>query len=114
MGPADCIFCLIASGSAPAKKVYEDDKIVAFHDIHSKAPVHVLVIPKKHVATLTEYLPEDADLLGKMMLLLPQIAKTLGITARGYKVVINTGKEAGQVVFHFHIHLLGGGTIEEV
>lgn len=105
---SDCIFCKIASGQLPSSKVYEDDEVVAFHDIHPFARVHVLIIPKQHVASLADCTPEHEKLLGKMMLLAPRLAKSLGLSS-GFKTLINTGRGGGQEVFHIHIHVFGGG-----
>lgn len=104
----DCIFCKIIKGEIPGKFVYKDDTLVAFYDIHPKAPVHVLVLPVKHTASLQDVNDGDKELLGKLMLAVNKIAQKLGIAQSGYKVVINNGKASGQLVFHLHIHLLGG------
>jgi histidine triad (HIT) family protein len=105
---SDCIFCKIAAGQLPSSKVYEDGEVVAFHDIHPFARVHVLIIPKLHVATLTDCTSEHEQLLGKMLLLAPRLAKELGLDA-GFKTLINTGRGGGQEVFHIHVHVFGGG-----
>lgn len=104
---ANCIFCKIAAGTIGSDKVYEDDDVVAFRDIHPKAPVHFLIIPKKHIASLADAGPDDAQLLGKMINLVPVLAKQQGC-AGGFRTVINTGKDGGQEVPHLHIHVLGG------
>jgi len=106
----DCIFCKIARGEIPSKKVYEDDELFAFHDIHPVAPVHFMLIPKLHVASLMEADDSHAALLGKMLLLAPKLAKEQGLD-NGFRTVINTGKGGGQEVFHLHIHIIGGGNI---
>lgn len=103
----DCIFCKIAAGSIPAKKVREDDQLVAFFDIDPKAPTHILVIPKKHIASLGHAEPGDASLLGRLLEAAADIARDQGLS-QGYRVVMNTGPEGGQVVDHLHVHLLGG------
>ena len=103
---ADCIFCKIVAGSLPADKLYEDDEVVAFRDLHPKAPVHGLVIPKRHVATLDDFVAADAALLGKLMLGAQRIAADHELP--GYRVVMNVNSEGGQVVFHAHLHILGG------
>ncbi|KEI35306.1 HIT family hydrolase [Francisella sp. W12-1067] len=103
---SDCIFCKIITGEIPCNKVYEDDSFLAFHDINPAADIHVLVIPKKHIASLNELSTQDQKLMGEFMLIIPKIAKHLGL--KGFKTVINTGKEGGQMVFHFHAHILGG------
>jgi len=104
----DCIFCKIVEGSIPSRKVYEDDHILAFHDIQPQAPVHLLVIPKKHIASLDAAESGDADLLGRTMLAARQVARDAGLADRGYRIVTNIGQDAGQVVFHIHLHVLGG------
>ena len=103
---ADCIFCKIASGEIPAQIVYKDDEFVAFRDINPQAPVHILIIPRKHIPKL--YDTEDEKLLGKMLVLANEIAKKEGISEEGYRIVINTNRNAGQSIDHLHLHLLGG------
>jgi histidine triad (HIT) family protein len=103
----DCIFCRIVSGSIPSKKVWEDDGVYAFHDIDPKAPTHILVIPKKHVASLAHAEAGDEALLGRLLLATATIAREQGLE-KGYRVVISTGAEGGQTVDHLHLHLLGG------
>ena len=103
----DCIFCKIARGDIPCGKIYEDDDVIAFNDIHPKAPIHFLIIPKHHIESLAAAKPEDAQLLGKMINLVPVLAKEQGCTG-GFRTVINTGKDGGQEVPHLHIHVLGG------
>ncbi|MDM4766329.1 histidine triad nucleotide-binding protein [Pelomonas sp. SE-A7] len=103
----NCIFCKIVAGQIPAKKAYEDQDLLAFHDIHPWAPVHVLIIPKLHIATHAELGPEHAALAGKMMLLGPQLMRELGVTG-GFRTVINTGPDGGQEVYHLHMHVMGG------
>ncbi len=107
----DCIFCKIARGEIPCRKVYEDEDVLAFHDINPAAPVHFLVIPKRHIASLADAEEKDAPLLGKMMLLAAKLAREQGLQ-NGFKTAIHTGKAGGQLVFHLHIHILGGGTIK--
>jgi histidine triad (HIT) family protein len=106
----DCIFCKIARGEIPSRKVYEDEEIFAFHDIHPVAPVHFMLIPKLHLASLMDSNESHAALLGKMLLLAPKLAKLQGL-ANGFRTVINSGKGGGQEVFHLHIHVMGGGHI---
>lgn len=106
----DCIFCKIARGEIPSKKVYEDADVLAFHDIHPVAPVHFMLVPKLHVASLMEAREEHAALLGRMMLLAPRLAREQGLDD-GFRTVINTGRGGGQEVFHLHIHIIGGGHI---
>jgi histidine triad (HIT) family protein len=102
-----CLFCRIARGEVPSRKAYEDDEILAFHDINPAAPVHLLVVPKLHVDSLLTTGPEHAALLGKLMILAPRLAKEQGCD-NGFRVVINNGPDGGQEVFHLHIHILGG------
>lgn len=104
---ANCIFCKIASGAIPSKKIYEDDEVIAFHDINPSAKVHFLIVPKLHVESLASCETQHQALLGKMLLLAPKLAKEQGLL--GFKTLINTGREGGQEVFHMHIHVLGGG-----
>lgn len=103
----DCIFCKIISGAIPCKKIYEDDEVIAFHDIKPMAKVHFLIVPKLHVETLKDCEASHQQLLGKMLLLAPKLAAEQGL--KGFKTLINTGKEGGQEVFHIHIHVFGGG-----
>jgi histidine triad (HIT) family protein len=103
-----CLFCQIAAREKPARIVYEDDRCVAFEDTHPKAPVHVLVIPRKHIVSLNEELSEDEALLGHLLAVAGQVARTKGVDGTGYRTVINTNAEAGQTVFHLHVHILGG------
>lgn len=103
----NCIFCKIAAGQVPSRKVYEDDELLAFHDIHPWAPVHVLVVPKVHVPTLADTRPEHAAWLGKMLALAPRLMKENGVT-NGFRTVINTGPDGGQEVYHLHMHVYGG------
>ena len=107
--PADphCIFCKIVAGQIPARKVHEDDELLAFHDINPWAPVHVLVIPKRHIAPLADIGPGDQALLGRMMALSPRLMRQLGVT-NGYRHVINTGPDGRQEVMHLHLHVMGG------
>jgi histidine triad (HIT) family protein len=103
-----CMFCNVANHRAPARILFEDDQIVAFHDICPQAPTHLLVIPRKHLSSLHDANPDDADLLGKLLLAAQRAAAECGIVSGGYRVVINTGRGAGQSVFHLHAHVLGG------
>ncbi len=104
----DCLFCKIANKEIKSDIVYEDGEIVAFKDINPKAPVHFVVIPRKHIASLNEIAESDADILGKMLLRIKEIAHKHGIAEGGYRTVINCNKDAGQEVFHIHMHVLGG------
>jgi histidine triad (HIT) family protein len=103
----DCLFCKIIAGQIPSKKVYEDEKAYAFHDINGQAPTHVLIVPKKHIRGLKEATEEDAELLGYCQIVAAKIARERGIED-GYRTVYNVGARAGQSVFHLHLHLLGG------
>ena len=114
----DCIFCKIAAGQIPSKSVYEDDELIAFHDINPAAPVHFLIVPKQHIATLADCNESHADLLGKMMLLAPRLASEQGcgysaeggdgVGTGGFKTLFNTGPNGGQEVYHLHLHVIGG------
>jgi len=101
-----CLFCNVIKGETPSKKVYEDERAFAFHDIRPQAPTHILIIPKKHIASLDD--ANDSNLLGQMMGMAAALARQEGIAKTGYRTVINTGKDGGQSVDHLHIHLLGG------
>lgn len=104
----DCLFCKIIEKKIPSKPVYEDDKLLAFHDINPKAPTHILIIPKKHIATIDELSSEDAVLTGDIILAAKQIAKEQGLSEKGYRLVFNVNNAGGQEVYHIHLHLLGG------
>lgn len=104
----DCIFCKIASGDLPSKKVYEDDDVLAFYDVYPAAPTHVLIIPKKHIPSILEVGEEDILLIGKIGLTIKKIAQQLGLQKTGFRIVNNTGEYGGQTVYHIHFHLLGG------
>jgi histidine triad (HIT) family protein len=103
----DCIFCKIVAGQIPSKKVHEDEHVLAFHDIHPWAPVHVLIIPKRHIATLADVSAEHTQLLGHMLALAPVLMKQLGVSG-GFRTLINTGPDGGQEVYHLHMHVMGG------
>ena len=103
-----CLFCRIANKELPSKMAYEDDRVIAFHDISPQAPVHVLVCPRKHIATLNDVSPEDAALLAHMFDTARRIAEQFGVAQRGYRTVINVNADAGQSVFHLHLHVIGG------
>lgn len=105
---SDSIFTKIINREIPSEIVYEDEEIIALNDISPKAPVHVLIVPKKHIATLNDATEDDAVLLGKLLLTAAKIAKSLGIAENGYRIVVNCNKEGGQSVFHIHFHLIGG------
>lgn len=103
-----CLFCRIVAGEIPATMVYQDDRLVAFKDINPQAPGHVLVIPRRHIASLNELSATDDGLVGEMVRRAAAIANELGFSERGYRTVFNTNADAGQTVFHIHLHLLGG------
>jgi histidine triad (HIT) family protein len=103
----NCLFCKIAAGQIPAKKVYEDDEIVAFHDINPWAPVHILLVPKVHIASMVDVTAEHAPLLGRMMALSPRLMRELGVN-NGFRHVVNTGHDGRQEVMHLHLHVMGG------
>ena len=107
---SDCIFCKIAAGQIPCRKVYEDDDVLAFHDINPAAPVHFMIIPKAHVDSLSACDASHRDILGKILLLAPKLAREQGL-ANGFRTVINTGPGGGQEVFHLHVHIIGGGPV---
>ncbi|NIO17718.1 MAG: HIT domain-containing protein [Deltaproteobacteria bacterium] len=104
----DCIFCKIIEKDIPATVVWEDDAVIAFNDINPVAPVHVLIVPKKHMVNLNDVQESDGDLLGRMLLVASRIAREKGIHEKGYRTVINNGGEGGQIVMHLHMHLIGG------
>jgi len=104
----DCLFCGIAARKIPARIVYEDDLIVAFDDIRPQAPTHTLIIPREHFSSLADVPAEKAGLLSHMLLKAREIAEDKGISRSGYRIVLNTGRDSGQAVFHIHFHLLGG------
>ncbi len=106
-----CVFCQIAAHKRPARILYEDDHCLVFRDINPKAPVHLLVIPRKHITSLNDDLENDKALLGHMMTIIGRVAKEQCIDGSGYRTVINTNAEAGQTIYHLHIHILGGRTL---
>jgi histidine triad (HIT) family protein len=103
----NCLFCKIVAGQIPSKKAYEDEDILAFHDIHPWAPVHLLIIPKRHITSMVDVTMADQALLGKMMAISPKLMADLGVT-NGYRHVINTGRDGMQEVMHVHLHVMGG------
>ncbi len=103
----DCVFCKIVAGQIPAKKVHEDEELIAFHDIHPWAPVHVLIIPRQHIESLAHVTPGHDALLGRMLGLAPRLMKELGVD-NGFRTLINTGKDGLQEVPHLHMHVIGG------
>jgi histidine triad (HIT) family protein len=104
----DCIFCKIAAGEIPGERLYEDEHVLAFRDLNPQAPVHVLIIPRKHIATLNDLHDEDAELAGRLFLAAQAVAEQAGIAEAGYRTVVNCNAEAGQSVYHIHLHVLGG------
>ncbi len=108
----DCLFCKIIAGTIPSKKVYEDEFVFAFHDIAPNAPVHVLVVPKTHIASANDITEENSELVAKVFEVIPKIAKSLGLE-NGYRVINNCGDDAGQTVKHIHFHILGGMKLGE-
>jgi histidine triad (HIT) family protein len=107
----DCIFCKLIAGQIPSRKVYEDEDVYAFHDIHPHAPVHFMIVPRKHIPSLAQAQADDQALLGKILLLAPKLALEQGCKPYpegGFRVVVNTGDEGGQEVHHLHVHVLGG------
>lgn len=109
----DCVFCKIVKGEIPSQKVYEDEEVLAFHDIQPAAPIHILVIPKKHIASLNEVEKDDQALLGKIHTVIQTIAKEQGFSDNGFRVIINCGKDGGQEVVHLHFHVLAGKQLGE-
>lgn len=107
---SDCLFCKIIQGELPSEQVYNDDQVVVFRDINPKAPVHLLMVPREHIISLTELEEKHNNLIAHMMHLLPKIATQQGLH-KGFRTVINTGPGGGQIVFHLHIHLLGGNSL---
>ena len=105
---SNCIFCKIVAKTVPAKIVYEDEFVIAFEDINPQAPVHVLLVPKKHIATIIDAADEDMHIFGRMTKVAAEIARQRGISDRGFRVVTNCNPEGGQVVYHVHQHILGG------
>ena len=104
----DCIFCRIADKTIPSDIVYEDDEILAFKDVNPQSPLHLLFIPKKHISSVNEVSSEDAEVIGRIILKIRDMAKEAGVSESGYRIVMNCNEDAGQEVFHLHVHLLGG------
>ncbi len=112
MSSSDCLFCKILAGDVPAELVYESNEAIAFRDINPKAPSHVLIIPRQHIETINDLSPADAALVGNLFLVAQQVAKDEGIAENGYRVVMNCNADAGQTVFHLHLHMLGGRQLD--
>ncbi len=108
----ECIFCKIINGEIPSKKVYEDEHVVAFHDINPIAPTHVLVIPRKHISSVLELKEEDKELVGNIHLAIQKVAEIMKMTEDGFRVITNTGPHGQQTVFHLHYHVIGGRQLE--
>lgn len=108
---SDCIFCKIIKGEIPSTNVYKDEFVTAFRDINPAAPTHILIVPNKHIDSVNMLIPDDEPLIGKMVSIAKQLANKEGIAESGYRLLVNTGEEAGQTVFHIHLHLLGGRTM---
>ena len=108
----DCLFCKIIAGDIPSAKVYEDDKVYAFRDIEPQAPVHILIIPKEHIASANELTEENASVVGHIFAVAAKIAKEEGIAEGGYRIVNNCGQDGGQTVGHLHFHMLGGRSLQ--
>jgi histidine triad (HIT) family protein len=104
----DCLFCKIAAGKIPAKLVHQDDEILAFEDINPQAPMHLLVIPRKHIATLNDLRPEDDQVAGRMFRVAAVLARERGLANKGWRAAANVNRDAHQLVFHIHLHVLGG------
>lgn len=103
-----CIFCKIAAGETPTPLLYQDELVSAFHDLHKIAPVHILIVPNRHITSVNDVTPEDEAVLGRLTRVARRLAEEHGIAHTGYRLVINTGRDGGQSVFHLHMHLIGG------
>lgn len=108
MNNKDCLFCKIIQGEIPSDKVYEDEMVTAFHDINPAAPTHILVVPKKHIPWVNELEEKDEKIVGHLFTVAKNLAKEAGVSESGYRLIINNGPDGGQVVYHLHLHLLGG------
>ena len=108
MPDSDCLFCRIAHGEIPATIVRSDSEVVAFRDSHPQAPTHILIIPRRHIPSVSELSAEDLELVGRLFLVAKELAVAEGIAEDGYRMLVNAGPDAGQTVFHIHLHLLGG------
>jgi len=109
----DCIFCQIVAGKIPSEILYQDEKVIAFRDINPQAPIHLVIIPKRHIPSLTHLSEEDLPLMGHMVNIANQLARREGIAESGYRLVMNCGKEGGQLVPHLHMHLIGGRRLSD-
>ncbi len=103
-----CIFCKIVNKEIPAKVVYEDDKVIAFHDINPQAPIHILIIPKEHIPTVNDLEENHKELIGHIFLVAKKLAKELGVDERGYRILVNCNSDGGQEIYHIHFHLFAG------
>jgi histidine triad (HIT) family protein len=106
--PSDCLFCRIAAGDAPARIVHQDEHLIAIEDIHPQAPMHVLVIPRRHIATLNDLAPADDGLVGEMMRRAATLARARGVAESGYRTIFNCNRGAGQTIYHLHLHVIAG------
>jgi histidine triad (HIT) family protein len=104
----NCIFCQIVAGTSPSQMLYQDERVSAFRDIHPVGPTHVLVVPNRHIASVNDLAPEDEALVGHLFTVARQVAEQEGIDQTGYRLIVNTGPHSGQIVFHLHLHLIGG------
>ena len=109
---ADCLFCKIISGEIPSTNVFRDDQVTAFRDINPAAPTHVLIVPNKHIDSVNMLISDDEPLIGHLFIVAKQLAAQEGFADKGYRLIVNTGPEAGQTVFHVHLHLLGGSPMK--
>jgi len=109
----ECIFCRIVAGEVPGDIVYQDEELIAFRDIHPQAPTHILIIPKSHIASMTDLTEEHQALVGRLILLAKELAEKEGISASGYRLSVSTGADGGQLVPHVHFHLLGGRKLDD-
>jgi histidine triad (HIT) family protein len=107
----DCIFCKIANGAIPARLVHESDSVIAFHDLNPQAPHHLLVVPRRHIATVNDLTDEERSLTGEMIDVARRLATQLGVAERGYRLVLNCNQDGGQSVYHIHLHLLAGRSL---
>ena len=109
----DCIFCRIVAGELPSDTLYQDDEVLAFRDIHPAAPTHVLIIPKRHIASLAELSEDETSIIGHMARVANQLARQEGVAEKGYRLIVSSGQDGGQVVPHLHMHLLGGRRLSD-